>query len=75
MLVDRAAKRYLALRKGDGRDQDNRLKSIKLEIRKHLTMPGAAAALRDFVYSTQIDTNMLFFELNKRFSTDSVKPY
>lgn len=75
MLVDRAGRRFLALRKGDGRDQANRLKSIKLEIRKHLNFPDAAEALRDFVYAHQIEKNPLFRELNDKFSKDSVKPF
>ncbi|MBX3724086.1 MAG: response regulator [Turneriella sp.] len=75
MLVDRAGRRFLALRKGDGRDQANRLKSIKLEIRKHLNFPDAAEALRDFVYAKHIENNQLFRELNDKFSKDSVKPF
>lgn len=75
MLVDRAGRRFLALRKGDGRDQANRLKSIKLEIRKHLNFPDAAEALRDFVYAQHIENNQLFRELNDKFSKDSVKPF
>ena len=75
MLVDRAGRRFLALRKGDERDQANRLKSIKLEIRKHLNFPDAAEALRDFVYAQHIENNQLFRELNDKFSKDSVKPF
>lgn len=75
MLIDRAGRRFLALRKGDGRDQANRLKAIKLEIRKHLNFPDSADALRDFVYSHQIEKNPLFKELNDKFSKDSIKPF
>ncbi len=75
MLVDRATKRFLALRKGDARDKESRIKAIKNEIRHYMQIPGRMPILRDFVYLTSIENNGLFQELNGRFSTDSVKPF
>lgn len=75
MLVDRAARRFLALRKGHERDHENRLKAVKDSIRWLLTTSGWSEHLRDFVYITQSERSPLFQELNKKFSADSVKPF
>jgi DNA-binding NtrC family response regulator len=75
MLVDRATKRFLALRKGDDRDKEARMKAIKNEIRHYMQIPGRMPALRDFVYLTNFEDNALFQNLKGRFSTDSVKPF
>lgn len=75
MLVDRAAKRYLALRKGLERDQENRLKAIKFAIKRLLASPGWMAKLRDFVYAAKVEKNPLYLELSSRFSADSVNPF
>lgn len=75
MLVDRAGKRFLALRKGHERDQENRLKAIKDTIRRQIASPGWAEHLRDFVYAGTIESNPMFQELNQKFSADSIKPF
>lgn len=75
MLIDRAAKRFLALRKGHERDHENRLKAVKDSIRWLLATSGWCEHLRDFVYITQSENSPLFQELNKKFSADSVKPF
>ncbi len=75
MLIDRASKRYLALRKGHERDLEKRLGAIKDTIRRILMGPGWVGHLRDFVYSSKSESNPLFEELNRRFSANSVKPF
>lgn len=75
MLVDRAARRILALRKGHERDQENQLKAIKDTIRIAVTRAGGAGVLRDFVYSAKVDGNQIFIDLNQKFSLNSVKHF
>lgn len=75
MLVDRAARRFLALRKGHERDIENRTKAVKFAIRRLLTSPGWMKHLLNFVYTAHVEKNELFMELNKKFSTDSVQPF
>lgn len=75
MLTDRAAHRFLALRKGHERDKDNRLKAIKFAIKRLIAGPGWMDPLRDFVYAHSVESNALYAELKKKFSTDSVKPF
>ena len=75
MLIDRAARRFLALRKGHERDQDTRTKAIKDTIRRLIATVGWIDHLRDFVYAGKVETSPLYQELNKKFSTDSVKPF
>jgi len=75
MLTDRAARRFLALRKGNERDKENRLKAIKYAIKKLLLSTGWTGPLRDFVYAQNVESNPLFIELNGRFSADSIKNF
>lgn len=75
MLTDRAAHRFLALRQGHDHDMENRLKAIKFEIHRLISGPGWMDALREFVYAHSVESNAVYAELRKKFSTDSVKPF
>jgi DNA-binding NtrC family response regulator len=75
MLTDKAARRFLMMRKGGERDAENRLKSVKAAIRKALQIPTMARHLRDFAYGQSADGNPVYNELTFRFSTNSVKHF
>jgi len=75
MLTDRAARRFLALRKGDERDAENRLRAIKEAVKKALKMPLMVPHLREFVYGKNIENNPIYDELIRKFSPNSVKHF
>jgi DNA-binding NtrC family response regulator len=75
MLVQRAAKRYLALRKGHERDHATRLKAIKEELKFVLQHKRWYEHVRDFVYAQSVETNPLFAELNQKFAPDSLRSF
>lgn len=66
MLTDRAAQRFLALRKDTGHDHNDRLTSVKIAIKRLLSGPGWMEHLRNFVYAHHVEANPLFSELRKK---------
>lgn len=75
MLLDKAARKYLNLKQALDRDAQARLFAVKNEIKVRLRYPGTAVALREFVYSANVQNNHIFEHLNAKFSVDSVKHF
>jgi len=70
MLVEQGAQRFLALRKAQENDRENRLKAIKLTIRRLIATPHWMTDLFRLVYDRDVVGNALFIELNEQFSTE-----
>lgn len=65
MLADRGARRYQDI---FAQKQTANLDIVKEAIRRLLRAPGASGHLRDLVYSSNVGSNPLLLELQKRFS-------
>lgn len=74
-LIDRGAQRFLAVRKGHERDKENRIQAIKSTMKRLIASSEWLTALRELVYDQDITSNILFIELNKKFSTDSIHTF
>jgi CheY-like chemotaxis protein len=73
MLAQRAAQRFLALKKVPEAERKNSLQQVKAEIRQFLAKTGSVKILRNFVYRPDFQNTTLFTELDKSFSGFSQK--
>lgn len=75
MLTDRAARRFMSLRKGTPSEIDASEKNIKFAIKKCIAGPHGVQNLRSFVYDRVIDKNPLLTELKDKFPASPNKPF